>query len=527
MVETTNIQRALMSFDKRAERVSNEILENTFVDTGPIVDLISTTNNQVVYGRRGTGKTHLLKYLQQRVTRRGDVPIYIDLRNVGSNGSIYGDSSRTLAERASTLIVDVLNHLQNEFYTVAVEALALAPDPHQISLRLDDFAESLSGMKVTGETQATETTESETTANIGVNADVANEPKLTLSAEQSQNRKAGSSISKTGKETIHLNFGRIGTALTGLVSVLGVKRLWLLIDEWSEIPIDLQPYLADLLRRTVLPVQAITVKIAAIDHRSNFVMFRNKGEYVGLELGADVAADLNLDDFLVFDNKESRATEFFKNLLFKHYANSELADADVDTPDKLIQFAFTQNPVFEEFVRAVEGVPRDALNLATKVATKAFGQPIAMTHVRAGARDWYQQDKHAVIREDDELNALLSTIIEEVIGNRRARAFLVQSNLRVDQIERLFDSRILHILKKNVSSHDAPGVRYDVYKIDYGCYVDLINTARNPEGLFQIEAEDGFEGFSLVPHDDYRSIRRAILKPDELLERIRLSALAV
>jgi hypothetical protein len=59
--------------------------------------------------------------------------------------------------------------------------------------------------------------------------------------------------------------------------------------------------------------------------------------------------------------------------------------------------------------------------------------------------------------------------------------------------------------------HDEPGARYDVYKIDYGCYVDLINTAKMPEGLFEAD-ETGAEQFVEVPKDDYRSIRRAILK---------------
>ena len=49
-------------------------------------------------------------------------------------------------------------------------------------------------------------------------------------------------------------------------------------------------------------------------------------------------------------------------------------------------------------------------------------------------------------------------------------------------------------------------------KIDYGCYVDLVNTTKAPIGLF--ESDD--DGFVEVPRDDYRSIRRAILRPEDL-----------
>jgi Cdc6-like AAA superfamily ATPase len=98
----TSIHKAFIGFNKRAERVSDEILEVTFVDSAPLFDLLSNNNNQVMYGRRGTGKTHALKYLAQAVEKEGGFPVYIDLRSVGSNGSIYNDSSRPLSERAST-----------------------------------------------------------------------------------------------------------------------------------------------------------------------------------------------------------------------------------------------------------------------------------------------------------------------------------------------------------------------------------------------------------------------------------------
>jgi hypothetical protein len=221
----------------------------------------------------------------------------------------------------------------------------------------------------------------------------------------------------------------------------------------------------------------------------------------GFELGADVTANLNLDDFLVFGSDENRSIKFFKK--------SEHADASVQSADQLIQAAFTQQNVFTEFVRAVEGVPRDALNLAASAATKAYGRRISMNDVVEAARDWYQRDKASAIKSDDVLSDILSLIISEVIGQRRARAFLFPSKIRNKYIDELFNARVLHLLKKNVSSNDRPGERFDVFKIDYGCYVDLKNTNREPLGLFETE-----DGYVEVPRDDYRSIRRAILQPE-------------
>lgn len=47
--------------------------------------------------------------------------------------------------------------------------------------------------------------------------------------------------------------------------------------------------------------------------------------------------------------------------------------------------------------------------------------------------------------------------------------------------------------------------------VDYGCYVELINTSAAPMGLLQIEKETGELEHVQVPETDYRSIRRAIL----------------
>lgn len=319
----TSIHKALIGFNKRAERVSDAILEVSFVDSAPLFDLLSTKNNQVIYGRRGTGKTHAFKYLAQTVSKRGEYPVYIDLRSVGSNGSIYNDGSRPLAERASTLVVDVLNALYDELYSVAVTAINSAPHPEQITVRLDDLSAAIQSVRIAGnieeELQGNSISSSKSSFNAKAGLDGEHTFELSGGHSTDQARTASQRVKRIGSESIHLNFGTIGTSLNSLISVLGTPRLWLLIDEWSEVPVELQPYLADLLRRTVLPISALTLKVAAIEHRSNFSILKGTGDYIGLELGADIAADLNLDDFLVFDNNQSKSTGFFKALIFCHY----------------------------------------------------------------------------------------------------------------------------------------------------------------------------------------------------------------
>ncbi|MGJ4961587.1 ATP-binding protein [Bradyrhizobium sp. HKCCYLRH3061] len=508
------IQATFMQFDRRAEKVSQDILARTFVDAEPLFIQLSSRNHQVFYGRRGTGKTHALKYLAETLRARQDMPIYVDLRSVGSNGSIYSDGKRTLAERASRLIIDVLEAVEQELTAIAIEQIDNARDAQQITMRLDDLGAAIRSVEVKGTVEEEKTTSEaqETNKTLSGKSDM-----KTVELSGGFGRKnAVTDMNRTkhsGEASISIDFGPLQGALSGLVDVLGSPTIWLLIDEWSEIPIDLQPYLADLIRRTILPQPRMIVKIAAIEHRSQFAELGSGGSYVGIEIGADVTADINLDDFVVYDVDQRRATEFFKNLIFKHYQVGERANPLIDTADKLISAAFTQVTAFEEYVRAIEGVPRDALNLAAAMGRIAFGRKIGVTDVRKAAREWYQQDKMSVTKSAPVLADVLNHIINEVIENRRTRAFLFPAASSSTEIDRLYDARLLHLLKKSIASNDEPGRRYHVYKIDYGCYVDLISTSRAPGGL--LAADEGT--YVDVPPDDYRSIRRAILKPEEII----------
>jgi hypothetical protein len=97
-------------------------------------------------------------------------------------------------------------------------------------------------------------------------------------------------------------------------------------------------------------------------------------------------------------------------------------------------------------------------------------------------------------------------------------------------IRQLVDDRIRHVIKRGYSSKDAPGTRFDVLQVDYGCYVHLLTTASAPHNLFGAEGPeddsalaamyDDLEGAPAVPEDDYRAIRRAILDLPAKLQQI-------
>lgn len=512
------INTALLKLSRRADAVvDQEMLVDTFVDVGPLLTLMSSEDHQVLFGRRGTGKTHALTYLGVKAEEVGDVAALIDLRTIGSTGGLYGDSNIPLTERGTRLLADVLAQLHEALLNFAYDH-SEDRDMTKAWDLLDELADAITEVRVVGQTE-TETidelkSEDRSAASAGAAVDKAG-PSIKIAGEAATTRTGRRQLttraSGTAQHRVH--FGRVSKVLQELVSALGVRRVWILLDEWSAVPIELQPLLADLLRRAVFPVRGVVVKIAAIEQRSTFKVSLAGPDYLGIELGADAAADLDLDDYMVFGNDPEQAKLFFRELLYRH-VRAQMVEENLTPPESADAFqaaAFTQRNAIDEFVRAAEGVPRDAINIVRIAAQRAGDDPISVEHVRTAARRWYLTDKERAVAANEDAAGLLHWIVDIVIGARRARAFLLHQRERQNAlVTELYDARVLHVIKRSVSSRDQPGERYDVYAIDFGCYVELNTTTKAPQGLFEAELDD-YAGFVDVPVDDYRSIRRAIL----------------
>lgn len=515
---------AFLQIAKRAESRDDEVLKRTFVDFGAVFTIVSSTDHQVIFGRRGTGKTHLLSVLRQDRMAKDEIAIQLDMRNLGSSGGIYGDPSVHLAQRATRLLIDVLAAMHRDLFDQAIDRDGLV-DLGAAGSALDEFFDAHSAVKVVGEATVSVATSAESAAQSGWRAGLAASlagAAISGGAQLGASEKETDSVttSVTGREVCRVNFGRVGAALRKVVDALPGRKLWILIDEWSEVPLDLQPYLADLLRRAVLPTKGITLKLAAIEQRSRMLIPDARVGHIGLELGADISAAVNLDDYMVFDNDEHKAVSFFKSLVYKH-VRAALEARKLPAPAteaELISHGFTQTNAFHEVVRACEGVPRDAINILGQAASRASERAITVDDVRAAARQWYQASKDAAVSAHDQARALLAWIVDKVIKERQTKAFLLEANIRDPLIDFLYDERVLHVLRKGMSAKDAPGKRFNVYGIDYGCYVDLVNTARAPRGILDLGESDSDFVVS-VPKTDFRSIRRCVLTLSDFYER--------
>jgi len=502
------IKDLILNIQLRADKWDEESLVKTFVKVGPIMVVLGNENNQVLFGRRGTGKTHILKYLKSQKENVGDCCIYIDLRKIGSSDSIYNDTTLPIEQRGLRLFIDIIKVIQDEIIRyITSDKSKKEKYLHIVTPIVELFNTTWTKQHLTGNVTGERIDKTSELNNFGSNFSIGKSMGLAFNNEENNTAEQSSSIKVVGAYSTHINLMEASQLLQQILDTIYPHKIWLELDEFSELSTEMQIVLSDILRRVISPVKGITFKIAAIEHRTSFNQRYNTADYFGLELGADVST-INLDEIMVFGNNHAQSLSFFRQLLtLRVQANSELQQDSNQVIDEL----FASEKGFEELVLAAEGVPRDFFNILNKAIIANYYSKISVPIIRKAARDWFSEDKRSSIQAYPQANMLLDWIISDVINTRQARAFMLRSDNADELIDGLYDARILHIIKQNVSSRDTPGVRYNVYSIDYGCYVELINTTRAPKGLFEDETDDGHTQFINVPRDDYRSIRRTIL----------------
>lgn len=518
MLKDIKIIQAVSSISQRAERQRdiNKIV-SSYVEVGILPQLLNN-NNQILYGRRGTGKTHILKiYENSHKDDKTKTVCYIDCRFLGSSPQ-FADTTMSVSHRCSSLFTDVLNeiydvllnHIAYEPNSTSEQALNSLADLSKSSIEEIQKSKRVIDKKKNAEQSGSSIGLSLSMDSVGANFGTKNE-----STEENEQ-----TIEFNTEEYEKIIFPDLHYHLRKVLEFANTELI-IVIDEWSAIPFDIQPFLAEFLKKSFIPIPEVTIKIGALEYRTNFTIPREKHNYIGLELGSDISTNLDIDEYYVYDRNPDEIVKTFLDILYKHIS-SELPEGylekeySIKTSNQFLQNVFSGKPALTELVRASEGVIRDFINIFNlaffDTQRKGLKNIDKRTVIEAG-RQWFENDKSKNL--DDFLHSKIRLIIDEVIGKRKARSFLVSRELeRNSTIQKLFDARVIHLVKKGYSDKDNPGIRYNIYSLDYGTYVDLLNTTKQPELDFIEDRGDTLE--IVVPFDDKRSIRRIILSEEIL-----------
>jgi hypothetical protein len=123
-------------------------------------------------------------------------------------------------------------------------------------------------------------------------------------------------------------------------------------------------------------------------------------------------------------------------------------------------------------------VPRDALQIAGLAAGATYRQRIGPMQVATATRDFFLRDKEGNIPRSAQ--RVFTNLIEQC-ARQQSRIIPLRRDGESNEetIQRLYDARLIHRVRHGVSlDQQHPAEVYDVYVIDYGCFLGLLESGR-------------------------------------------------
>src|SRR5207302_4194659 len=202
-----------------------------------------------------------------------------------------------------------------------------------------------------------------------------------------------------------------------------IERIYIGLDEFVSVPQPAQPIFAHILKQIFASDKRVVFKIAAVTFQTNLYAEVN-GQQVGMEIGADVFSDIDLDSYFLWDENRVAVMTFFSQVLYNHLG--ELLAWNLMCPpatkrSHVISFFFTQEKCLQELVRASEGNCRDLLNilrLAYSEFRRGTGEKIGIDHVTTAAKAWYRNAKLSNLSPNTRDEEFLNALIQDVIKNK-------------------------------------------------------------------------------------------------------------
>jgi len=440
-----------------------------FVDFG-FVNRLASNRNHVIFGRRGSGKSVLLRELETRVESSKIHTILIDVEQIAQKSYpnlIIEFLLIVLRDLLARTRAGVLNKLNLSRRNLAGEIETEIKRLESLYQKADEVKQKV----LEREQKETKTEFNEEISTV--------QSILRLAANLSNRKATEQAIEEeaTWKKigALFNGIGKYRAIINKWLGDMGYDSLYILVDDFYQIDLLHQPLIADYLKRLIRGVPCY-LKIATVRNRSLLFVRDNLTE-AGLQAAHDYTSldlDFSLDDF-------ARARNFLSTIL-KNVCEGRLGPLN---PDSL--FASDGVEALDILTEASGGNPRDFINLLHDIiAAKRMSRvdtPITHSDILIAVVNYYDKE----IKRDMErtylnfhiLNSFLKQIISTCQENADIGFYVANKDLKnypavSSLIGQLADSRFIHLL---TLAYDPPAPDdrpSSVYIVSMGIYGEYL-----------------------------------------------------
>ncbi|MBF4334504.1 hypothetical protein [Vibrio anguillarum] len=436
-----------------------------YLDAQGNIDRLSIKQNHIIFGRRGSGKSLLLKSLRQRS----------EFSCISVNMEDFKDIS------FPNSIIQVQKSILRQLLPVVKEVHSKCTLPYWIKAtplnrKLTKQIKTLDDQLIHPDEYDKSFKEKKSGKFYGKGKRKAGGNEFESGAEASEEIETSKQIKIDKLDILKNKLTDVKELFSEVAEFIG-KDVYLILDDFYFIKKDEQPYFLDFFHRASKNTP-LYLKVATIKHRSK--LYVQDSSYIGVEIPHD-AQPLNLD----YSLQDFDALVTFMKDLLKHINKKVGVEIDYS---KLI----TDN-AFRFLCLASGGVPRDFFSLLISLGPslgggKLISKPNVIEkaiEIIANKMEYFKKD---AANEDVLLENYLRIIKGDIIDKKRWNAFLlsnseVQNHPQINQaIKELVDLRFLHLVNPNISASNSDGTRYSAYMLDIGLFPNA-----NPRSFHQVE----------------------------------------
>lgn len=489
--EVANLERLI----EEATRSTEEGVRRFVEPSSGTLDRAVSRQHHLVFGRRGSGKSSLLRKAAADLTVDRRPIAFVDLKSF--KGHAYPD-----------VLLSVLIKTFSEF-AEWLETAAIAP------ANKASFWKRLFGTKPTR--SAFDKVDAKVLANdlrtsvgelrelLFSEDDVAVEAKQSLKSKVNENTKGDASINFSGsklgivdetgsssEDGHELTKKYTMTKLNHLhrhildyqtlfrrMSILSGGDAYLFLDDLYHIRRRDQAQVIDYFHR-IGKGNHLWVKIGTIRHRTQWYI--NGDPPIGAKIGDDIG-EIDLDLTL---ERYSNTRGFLNRILDSFMSESGVLRDNILTEGAFDRLVLASGGVTRDFL----GILRRSLLIARERGDTTRGPKVGVEDVN-GASGEYDSSKREELSRDtlDESQRLeeeFTRVASFVKEDSQANVFLMDKELSDAQmapIEELVDLRLIHRVKASVTVTDRPGKKFEAFMLDVSQYT----AARKKRGLEIIE----------------------------------------
>lgn len=422
-----------------------------YVDISGHLARFSSCQHQVVFGRRGSGKSCLfVHFLNDPDASNGVLPIYIE-----------GDEFKRLAY--PDLLVRLLLRIFERMPDANKAWRRWILRPNKIQKNIDDLRRVLS--------QAEEASIKQTDAEASESHAGLSKGAVKTGGKKSKKYEKQSEFKEKKLDHLERYLSDYKEALSISLTNSQYDSAFILLDDFYLIPRSRQPDVIDYLHRLVRGTN-FYLKIGTVRHRTTII--RNEENTVGVELHQDVE-EISLDRTLVDIDSTS---EYLSQML-----ESVSYNAGLDNPKENLF-----NPeAFHALALASGGVPRDFLNIFVEAISSSISDGkekwITPTYVWKGASRLSYRTKLNNLKEEGVIDAsplekLYRDIVSFCLKEKKKTAFLVSQDQAQEHpaihelVQQLMDFKLIHIIEPDTSAASGRQGRYEAYTLDFSLFME-------------------------------------------------------